>query len=47
LIERLDGIRLSENHPEPQFMAHFQIHALESLHVAFQPGARASQENDA
>ena len=40
LLERLKDIRISENHPAPQFMEHFQIHALESLHVTFTPGTR-------
>lgn len=44
LLERLKDIRFSENHPEPQFMAHFQIHALESLHVAFTPGKKLSDK---
>lgn len=40
LLERLKDLRLSDSHPEPQFMEHFQIHALESLHVSFTPGSR-------
>ena len=42
LLERLKGIRLSEKHPEPQFMPHFQIHAVGSLDVAFEPGGKLS-----
>lgn len=40
LMERLQDLRISEDHPAPRFMEHFQIHALESLHVAFTPGKR-------
>lgn len=40
LLERLKDLRLSEKHPAPQWMANFQVHALESLHVQFTPGAK-------
>lgn len=40
LLERLKDLRISNRHPEPRFMEHFQIHALESLNVAFTPGER-------
>lgn len=40
LLERLKDLRLSDHHPEPRFMEHFQIHALESLHVSFTPGSQ-------
>lgn len=40
LLERLEDLRLSDQHPEPRFMEHFQIHALESLHVSFTPGSQ-------
>lgn len=40
LLERLADLRISEHHPAPKFMEHFQIHALESLHVAFTPSER-------
>ncbi len=40
LFERLENLHLSKKHPEPQWRAHFQIHALESLHVQFTSGAK-------
>jgi len=40
LLERLKDLRLSEKHPAPQWMANFQVHALESLHVQFTLGAK-------
>lgn len=40
LLERLADLRLSQSHPEPQFIAHFQIHALDHLQVAFTPGPK-------
>ncbi|VVO58603.1 Putative cytochrome P450 YjiB [Pseudomonas fluorescens] len=42
LLHRLKDLRLSEKHPQPQFMEHFQIHAIDSLHVSFTPDARLS-----
>jgi cytochrome P450 len=35
LLERLPNLRLSPDHPEPQFIPHVQIHALDHLHVVF------------
>ncbi|NWK98269.1 cytochrome P450 [Sphingobium lactosutens] len=35
LLERLPDLRLSPDHPAPQFIPHFAIHALDHLHVAF------------
>lgn len=43
LLERLKDIHLSDKHPAPQFMEHFQIHALESLNVEFTPGPRLAR----
>jgi len=40
LLERLVDIRLSADHPAPEFVPHFQIHALGSLNVTFTPGKR-------
>jgi len=40
LLERLQNIQISDKHPAPKFMEHFQIHALESLNVTFTPGLR-------
>jgi cytochrome P450 len=45
LLDRLEDIRLSDQHPEPQFKASFQVHALDSLNVAFTPGSRLSTPN--
>ncbi len=41
LIERLPNLRLSPDYPEPQFIPHFQIHALDHLHVTFDPSPNA------
>jgi cytochrome P450 len=35
LIERLPAMRLSPDHPAPQFIPHFAIHALDQLHIVF------------
>lgn len=35
LLERLPNMRLSPDHPEPQFIPHFAIHALDHLHIVF------------
>lgn len=35
ILERLPGLRLSPDHPEPQFIPHFAIHALDHLNVLF------------
>ena len=35
LLQRMPNLRLSPDHPEPQFIPHFQIHALDHLHVVF------------
>lgn len=42
LLERLKDLRISENHPTPSFIEHFQIHALGSLNVSFAPGSRSA-----
>lgn len=35
VLERMPELRLSPDHPEPQFIPHFAIHALDHLHVMF------------
>lgn len=35
LLERLPNLRLSPDYPQPQFIPHFAIHALDHLQVAF------------
>ncbi|HUD95027.1 cytochrome P450, partial [Sphingobium sp.] len=35
LLERLPHLRLSPDHPEPRFIPHFAIHALDHLHIVF------------
>ncbi|WP_417620308.1 cytochrome P450 [Parasphingorhabdus sp.] len=40
LLERLENLRFAPSAPAPQFMAHFQIHALDRLQVTFDPGER-------
>lgn len=35
ILERLPDLRLSPAHPEPQFIPHFAIHALDHLNVVF------------
>jgi cytochrome P450 len=35
LLERLPTMRLSSDHPAPQFIPHFAIHALDHLHIVF------------
>jgi cytochrome P450 len=35
LLMRLPAMRLSAEHPEPQFIPHFQVHALDQLNVLF------------
>lgn len=35
LLERLPTMRLSPDHPAPQFIPHFAIHALDHLHIVF------------
>jgi cytochrome P450 len=37
LLARLHHLRLSEDYSEPQFIPHFQIHALDHLQVKFDP----------
>lgn len=47
LLERLKDIKLSAKHPEPEFIPHFQVHTLGSLHVSFTPGERVDPINAA
>tara|TARA_A100001391_G_C5074186_1_gene278874 strand:+ start:212 stop:619 length:408 start_codon:yes stop_codon:yes gene_type:complete len=42
LLDRLENLRISNKHPEPQFKANFQVHALDSLNVEFTPASRLS-----
>lgn len=35
ILERLPNLRLSPDHPEPHFIPHFAIHALDHLNVVF------------
>jgi cytochrome P450 len=37
LLERLDRIRLSASHPRPQHRPHFNLRALDSLQIEFEP----------
>jgi cytochrome P450 len=37
LLARLANVRLDPDRPEPQFISHFQIHALDRLEVVFDP----------
>ena len=39
LLERLQDMEFSKDHPEPKFMEHFQIHGLDSLNVSFTPSS--------
>lgn len=43
ILDRLKDLRFSDESPEPNFIPHFQIHALDHLKVKFTPGKRVGE----